>query len=65
MHRPKKFEILAGPGNSYSKPANWLEKLFGYDFEIVYKSGQQNKVADASSRVEEDKLLAAISRPFW
>ena len=35
----------------------------GYDFEIIYKKGKQNFVADALSRRDEDveALLYAIS----
>ncbi|KAK7286582.1 hypothetical protein RJT34_21675 [Clitoria ternatea] len=44
---------------------NWLAKLLGYEFEIVYKVRASNKVADALSRIEEDKELQGISRPFW
>uniref|UniRef100_A0A803PSM5 RNA-directed DNA polymerase n=1 Tax=Cannabis sativa TaxID=3483 RepID=A0A803PSM5_CANSA len=41
----------------------WLTKLLGYDFEIQYRPGIENKAADALSRVQMDKTLAAISVP--
>ena len=28
--------------------------MLGYDFEIIYKKGKQNMLADALSRKEED-----------
>jgi hypothetical protein len=39
--------------------------MLGYDFEIIYKKGKQNMVADALSRKEEDTegLLCVISIP--
>jgi hypothetical protein len=39
--------------------------MLGYDFEIIYKKGKQNVVADALSRKEEDTegLLCVISIP--
>lgn len=39
--------------------------MLGYEFEIVYKVGASNRVANASSRRDEDKELQGISRPFW
>ncbi|GJT91560.1 ty3-gypsy retrotransposon protein [Tanacetum coccineum] len=40
----------------------WLTKLLGYDFEVYYKPGKENRVADALSRPEPSTLMA-ISNP--
>ena len=43
--------------------------MLGYDFEIIYKKGKQNVVADALSRKDEDleALFCVISiiHPDW
>ena len=43
--------------------------MLGYDFEIIYKKGKQNVVANALSRKDEDveALICVISiiQPDW
>ena len=43
--------------------------MLGYDFEIIYKKGKQNMVANALSRKDEDveALICALSikHPDW
>ena len=47
----------------------WVRKMLGYNFEIIYKKGKLNVVADALSRKDEEveALLCAISiiQPKW
>jgi hypothetical protein len=54
---------------SLEEQQKWVTKILGYDFEIVYKKGKQNVVADALSRKDEDveAFLCAISiiQPDW
>ena len=42
----------------------WLSKLMGYDFQVEYRKGVENVVANALSIKEEKVELAAISTPI-
>jgi transposase InsO family protein len=54
---------------SSKEQQKWVTKILGYDFEIIYKKGKQNVVADALSRKDEDveAFICAISiiQPDW
>jgi hypothetical protein len=40
---------------SSQEKQKWVTKLFGYDYEIIYKKGKDNVVADALSQKYEDE----------
>lgn len=45
---------------------NWLAKLMGYDFEVVYKPGQQNRATDSLSRLhDKGDYFSLVSSPSW
>jgi len=48
---------------SLEEQKKWVTKMLGYDFEIIYKKGKQNVVANALSRKDEDveAFICAIS----
>ncbi|GKC96593.1 retrotransposable element Tf2 [Tanacetum coccineum] len=48
----------------------WLPKLLGYDYEIVYKKGSENVVADALSRMDSSGeflqiYVSSVSSGVW
>jgi hypothetical protein len=54
---------------SSEEQQKWVTNILGYDFEIIYKKGNQNVVEDALSRKDEyvEAFLCAISiiQPDW
>lgn len=47
-------------GVEYQK---WITKIMGYDFDIQYRSGASNRVADALSRLTEPTECSALAIP--
>ncbi|KAJ3690866.1 hypothetical protein LUZ61_020030 [Rhynchospora tenuis] len=43
----------------------WVSKLFGFDFQVEYRPGKANTVADALSRRNEEPTLHALSSPSF
>jgi hypothetical protein len=42
--------VLLGETIIVIREKKWVTKMLGYDFEIIYKKGKHNVVADALSR---------------
>lgn len=43
----------------------WLVKMMGYDFEIIYKKGKENIVADALSRRPTIAAISSTKSDLW
>ena len=54
---------------SSKEQQKWVTKMLGYDFEIIYKKGKINVVADAllikDEEVEELLCAIYIIQPYW
>jgi hypothetical protein len=53
---------------SSQEQQKWVTKLFGYDYDIIYKKGKDNVVADALSwKYEDEGSLFSLSFivPNW
>lgn len=57
----KALKFLLEQREVQSQFQKWLTKLLGYDFEILYQSGLQNKVTNALSRMEQPVELNSIT----
>jgi hypothetical protein len=65
-HQSLKFLLEQKIGSPMQQ--RWVSKLLGYEFMVEYKKRQENKVANALSRRNEDDMqiasLAVISYPY-
>ena len=43
----------------------WMAKLLGYDFEIKYKAGKENRAADALSRRHYFGAISSVTIQDW
>ena len=43
----------------------WIVKLMGYDYEIEYRPGQENKAADALSKLHGELSAVTYQQPTW
>jgi hypothetical protein len=52
-HQSLKYFLEQRPSSSMQQ--KWVTKIFGYDYEIIYKKGKENVVVDALSKKYEDE----------
>jgi hypothetical protein len=49
---------------SSSEQQKWVTKIFGYDYEIIYKKGKDNVVVDALSQKYEEEGVTHQKYPL-
>lgn len=64
--RIRRVKFLLQQPITTSDQQNWVAKLLSYNFEILYKPGQENRAVDAlSRRAEGGQCLLLTSTPLW
>lgn len=62
----KSLKFLMEQRITTSAQQEWMARFVGFQFDVVYKAGVDNKAADALSRQYEDVVLNSIvSFPIW
>ncbi|CAL1390315.1 unnamed protein product [Linum trigynum] len=60
----RSLKHLLGQRITTPEQQQWLSKLMGYDYDIIYKPGPQNQAADALSRRPHTATALALSIPY-
>ncbi|KAI5381470.1 hypothetical protein KIW84_UN0702 [Lathyrus oleraceus] len=60
IHGSQESKTLPAADNNFPDQQCWLAKLLGYQFEVKYKPGMDNKVVDALSRRDDDADLGTL-----
>ena len=61
----KSLKFLVDQRMAGEAQQKWIAKLLGFDFEIKYKLGRENKVADALSRRVYLEAISAVTFQDW
>ena len=61
----KSLKFLVDQRMMGQEQQKWMAKLLGYDFEIKYKAGKENRAADALSRKHYFGAISSITFHDW